>query len=160
MDILSLISLFFIVLSLVWMGWIDLKLWILPNELMILFFVFVCVFHVTSNHFEWLFYGIGGVLGGGSLWLIRTIANRIYGFETLGFGDVKLLTVGGFWLGPEAILMALSLGAFMGVVHAICIYGYRKFIKGHNISLNRMALPAGPGFIFGILIIKLLENFT
>ena len=73
--------------------------------------------------------------------------------ETLGFGDVKLMAVGGFMLGPEGILWATSCGAFLGVVYAIITAIYKKIVMGQAVSFNRMALPAGPGFIAGLLII-------
>ena len=147
MDIIAILCVFFAFLTLLWMGWIDLKLWILPNELVI-FLVFLAIpFHFASDWFfgGWFFVIGGALVGGGLLYTIRYIANRFYGFETLGLGDVKLMAAVGLWLGPQSTLMALSLGAFCGVAHAITIAAIEKK------SLNRMMLPAGPGFIMGSL---------
>ena len=149
MEIISLILFFLAILTLIWLGWIDLKLWLLPNELVFLFAALALPFHMMTDwiYGGWLFFGIGALVGGGILWGIRAIANYIYGFDTLGLGDVKLLAAAGLWLGPEAVMMALSLGAACGVVHAMSLAVIRKK------SLNRMMLPAGPGFISGILIV-------
>lgn len=140
-------------ISLLWMGWIDLKLWILPNELVALLAVTALPFHFGM---DWMYGGFltfifGACIGGGSLWAIRAVANRIYGFETMGLGDVKLIAAVGLWLGPQSVLMALSVGAFCGVLHAVILAV--KFKK----PLNRMMLPAGPGFIAGALIVGLYK---
>jgi leader peptidase (prepilin peptidase)/N-methyltransferase len=149
MDLLTITCALLALTSLLWMGWIDLKLWILPNELVTLFAVTALPFHYGLDwlYGGWLFLLLGGIVGGGTLLLIRHIANKHYGMETLGLGDVKLMAAAGLWLGPESVLMAMSVGAFMGVLHAV-ILAYKN-----NQSLNRMMLPAGPGFIAGILII-------
>lgn len=149
MDILAFICLGVALLALVWMGWIDLRLWILPNELVALFALTALPFHFAMDwaYGGWLYFTLGAVAGGGILWVIRLIGNKIYGFETMGLGDIKLLAAAGLWLGPEVILMALAVGAFAGVVHAIIL----ALITWR--PLSRMMLPAGPGFIAGILII-------
>jgi leader peptidase (prepilin peptidase)/N-methyltransferase len=146
MEFLAYLCIALALLSLLWMGWIDLKLWILPNELVAVLAVTALPFHFAMDwiYGGWLFFIIGGLLGGGVLYAIRAAGNKIYGFETLGLGDIKLMTAGGLWLGPEMVLIALSLGAFMGVGHAIFLA-----VKNKQ-SLNRMMLPAGPGFIAGI----------
>jgi leader peptidase (prepilin peptidase)/N-methyltransferase len=137
------------------MGWIDLKLWILPNELVAAFGISAIAFHLAIDwdYGGWLFFAIGAVVGGGSLWIIRLVANKIYGMETLGFGDVKLMAAGGLLLGPEGILMAMSVGALCGVAHAVLIVLGQKIKTGQWVSMNRMALPAGPGFITGLIVV-------
>lgn len=137
------------ILALFWMGWIDLKLWILPDELVLLLALVALPFHFAIDwlYGGWLLFICGAIVGAGALWSIRAIANHIYGFETLGLGDVKLMGAVGLWLGPEAVLMALSLGAFCGVLHAVII------AVRTNTGLQGMMLPAGPGFIAGSLII-------
>ncbi len=149
MDILAIICASTAVLALLWMGWIDLKLWILPNELIGLLAIVAVPFHFAVDwlYGGWLLFIVGAIVGGGALWCIRYVANRVYGFETLGFGDIKLMAAVGLWLGPEPVLMALSLGAFCGVLHAIMIAVKAKC------SLNKMMLPAGPGFIAGSLLV-------
>ncbi len=151
MDILAITCIFLAFIALLWMGWIDLKLWILPNELVALVALTALPFHFATDWFfgGWLFFMIGGLVGGGALLAIRAVANRLYGFETLGLGDVKLMAAVGLWLGPEAVLMALSAGAFCGVAHAVALAVINKQ------SLNRMMLPAGPGFIMGSLIVAI-----
>lgn len=157
MEFMALICMILAVLCLLWAGWIDLKLWILPNELLIAVAILCIFFHMFTADMlaDWGAILVGGIVGGGSLWLIRIAANRIYSMETLGFGDVKLMAAIGMWLDSEGVLMALSVGAFCGVLHALIIAGHAKFIMGQNVSLNRMALPAGPGFIAGSLLVAI-----
>lgn len=153
MDFLVLFPIFLAFITLLWMGWIDLKLWILPNELVALFGLLSIPFHIGIYaiygdwiYGGWLFFVLGGLLGGTSLWLIRAVANKYYGMETMGLGDVKLIFAAGLWFGPQNILIAISVGAFCGVFHALIL----AMLK--SLSLRRMMLPAGPGFIVGIIL--------
>jgi leader peptidase (prepilin peptidase)/N-methyltransferase len=147
MEILVISSASLAFLSLIWMAWIDIKLWILPNELVALYALTALPFHYAIDWYYggWLLFGLGAVMGGTTLLIIREAANRFYGMETLGLGDIKLMAAAGLWLGPQAILLALSVGALCGVIHAILL----AFINKQ--SLKRMMLPAGPGFIIGII---------
>lgn len=159
MDFFAHLAVFIAALSLLWMAWIDLKLWILPNELVALLALTALPFHYAVDWYYggWLFFVIGALMGGGVLFAIRAVANRIYGMETLGMGDIKLMAAAGLWLGPEAVLMALSVGALGGVLHALIIAGHKRLVKRQDVSLNRMALPAGPGFIAGIFLVGMWQ---
>lgn len=154
MDILTIVCVTLAVIVLLWLAVIDLKLWILPDELVALLAVLAIPFHIATgwDYGDVTFFLTGALAGGGALWLIRAIANFIYGVEALGLGDVKLLAAAGLWLGPEAVFMALSAGAFCGVLHALAIICTKKIQTGQWQSMRRMALPAGPGFIAGILL--------
>lgn len=153
MDILAFLCILLAFIALLWMGWIDLKLWILPDELVILLAVTALPFYFAM---DWVYGGflsfiMGAIVGGGALWGIRAVANRIYGFETMGLGDVKLMAAVGLWLGPQSVLMALSVGAFCGVLHAVILA-----VKSKK-PLGGMMLPAGPGFIAGAIFVGLFK---
>lgn len=139
------------IVALLWAGWIDFKLWILPNELLAFTAIMAIPFHIALQT-GLIMPLVGLALGGGSLWLIRAIANKIYGMETIGLGDIKLMAATGLWLGGEGVLIALSSGAFCGVLHAIVWSAHKRFTQGQKVSLNRMMIPAGPGFIIGSIL--------
>jgi leader peptidase (prepilin peptidase)/N-methyltransferase len=67
------------------------------------------------------------VLGGGGLWAMGAIYQRVRGREGLGFGDVKMVTFLGANLGLEAGLVAVMLGSLLGsVIGFIWIYLAKK----------------------------------
>lgn len=146
------VLLFLGLLVLLWLCAIDLKLRLLPDELNISLAVLGVLFAWAAWPYAgpWYNAALGAIAGGGSLLLVRTVANRLYGFETMGLGDVKLLAAGGIWLGLEAVLMALCIGAFAGVVHGVVAMLYARHAKGKQVAFRDMTLPAGPGFCFGI----------
>ena len=133
---------------------IDLKHWILPDELNLALALSGVAFHMlTAYRFmdiqDML---LGAALGAGLLYTIRFFANRHYGRDTLGLGDVKLLGAAGLWLGLEGTLMAIMLGAFAGLVHGIV---YALYIARKNksaFSISQLMIPAGPGFAVGIFL--------
>ena len=133
---------------------IDLRERLLPNKFVLAFAVLGVIFHAcTSFHYVSIVeMGLGALIGGGILYLIRFFAIRFYGEDALGLGDVKLLTAAGLWLGPYFILIALTLGALLGILHGLglALYSWRSskvWPELHNLSL-----PAGPGFALGIVL--------
>ncbi len=134
---------------------IDLKTRLLPNVYVAGFLVTGLVFHgVTQFYFVAplsMFFGM--VAGAGLLLVVRLVANRICGRDTLGLGDVKLIGAAGIWLGLDYIFLAISLGAFAGLLHGF-VYGYiTQKRTGRPINFSTLSIPAGPGFIAGIVLV-------
>lgn len=155
LDTLLLLSFIGIITTLSWAALIDLKTRILPNELMATFLFFGCLFHLTA-HFQTLGYVdmlIGGLSALGVLLLIRTAANMYYKQDAFGLGDVKLLTAAGVFLGLENFVFAVTLGSFLGLLHGLCLAYNTKQQSGKWPALSSLTMPAGPGFVGGILIV-------
>ncbi len=146
--------LFLGLLVLLWLCAIDLKLRLLPDELNIALSILGVLFVWAAWPYAgpWYNAALGSLVGGGALLLVRSLANRIYGFETMGLGDIKLLAAGGIWLGLEGVLMALCIGAFAGVIHGVASMLYARHIGGRQVHFREMTIPAGPGFCFGIAV--------
>lgn len=132
---------------------IDLRTWLLPNVLVAPFAILAIIFHFCAPHFALPLQEsiLGGITGFGVLWAIRWAASKYYGQDALGLGDVKLMGAAGLWLGVDGITLALTIGAAAGLVHGIGIAVYRAAREGGKIQLARLQIPAGPGFVFGIL---------
>lgn len=138
---------------------IDLKIRLLPNRLVLAFALLAIPFHAalwgqTLSFTEII---VGATLGFGILYGIRLVANAVYQQDTLGLGDVKLMGAAGLWLGPEGILMALSLGALFGMLHGLIVGLYQARKTGTKLNLNRLEVPAGPGFALGIVAMALYQ---
>ena len=138
---------------------IDLRTLLLPNILVLGLGIAGAVFHIAS-----LFYYdapldliMGGFIGGGVLLLIREGGNRFYKTDTLGLGDVKLMFAGGLWLGTHFIMPALVVGALAGLLHGGLLIIKQRIRTGEFGSLSTFSLPAGPGFIIGLVIVALAK---
>lgn len=142
------------VATLIALSIIDLKTWLLPNKLNLLFAILGITFHASLQFsiFEPIQMIYGALLGAGTLLTIRFFGNRYYGQDTLGLGDVKLLGAAGFWLGMEGVVLAMTIGAFMGIVHGIGFALFRAAKEKTKPNLKRLMIPAGPGFCLGIVI--------
>lgn len=153
-EIIPLLCLFTAFILLIALSAIDLKHWILPDELNLALAVTGIGFHfMTAYRFlDIQDIIVGGLLGGGLLYTIRFFANRYYGQDSLGLGDVKLLAAAGIWLGPDGVLQAITLGAFAGLIHGL-FYAAAISIKNKSrFNIKRLMIPAGPGFCIGIFI--------
>jgi len=133
---------------------IDLKIGLLPNVYNAALGACGVLFHALLS-FGWLAptdIALGALIGGGLLWGIRFVANKLYNQDTLGLGDVKLMAAGGIWLGPQGILLAITVGAFAGILHSAAVLGYKKAKAQDAGKLSHFSIPAGPGFAVGIVI--------
>jgi len=144
---------------LIWESVIDLKEWILPNEITLAFATMGLVFHFVMfgsviSPLQMLY---GAFAGGGFLYAIRFISNRIYKRDTLGLGDVKLMFAGGLWVGPYYIMIAMAAGAFIGMAIGILFLLLphehpEDIAPQEGDGLMQTAVPAGPGFAGGIMV--------
>lgn len=137
---------------------IDLKHRLLPNKLVFPFFLLGIVFHfsIGFEYISWHDMALGGLIGAGSLYAIRLVANWHYKTDTLGLGDVKLMGAAGVWLGPYSIPLALAIGAVAGLIHGLS-YAAAIFVKEKSWpNFTKLSIPAGPGFAVGIVIAAIL----
>jgi leader peptidase (prepilin peptidase)/N-methyltransferase len=67
------------------------------------------------------------------------------GQEAMGFGDVKLVAVGGLWLGPAALPYIMAAGGILTLLGVGVISLVRRK------AMWRGEMPLGPGLAAGIL---------
>ncbi len=153
-EILSLLCLSTALVLLLILTIIDFKSYLLPNIYVFPFAILGITFHYLT-HFYLLGLNevlIGGVVGYGILYSIRFLGNKYYGQDSLGLGDVKLLGASGLWLGLEGVLIAMTVGAFFGLIHGLIYALYLSIKNKTTFSITRLKIPAGPGFIAGIIL--------
>lgn len=132
---------------------IDLKHWILPDELNAALGICGIGFHLFTGYRYVDISGMlmGAAIGAGLLYVIRFFANRHYGRDTLGLGDVKLLGAAGLWLGAEGTLQAITIGSFAGLIHGIAYAAWITHKNKTKFTIHQLSIPAGPGFAVGIM---------
>ncbi len=69
---------------------------------------------------------LGGLVGGGSLWLVGEIWKRLRGVDAMGLGDVKMMFAVGALLGWRLTLLTIFLGAFSGAVIGVFVIAKQK----------------------------------
>ncbi len=94
---------------------------------------------------------MGVLLGGGSLFLVATVYQRLFKREGMGGGDVKLLAMIGAFLGWKAVLLTILLGSLIGSIVGIMI----MVSKGKDF---RYAIPFGPFLSLGAVISLFYQN--
>jgi len=68
---------------------------------------------------------IGAVIGGGSLWLMGFLWEKLRGIEAMGLGDVKMMTMVGAYLGWRLTILTIFIGVFSGSIIGIAVMVYR-----------------------------------
>lgn len=69
---------------------------------------------------------LGGLIGGGSLWLVGEIWKKLRGVDAMGLGDVKMMFGVGALLGWRLTFLSIFLGAFSGAVAGILLISKSK----------------------------------
>ena len=123
---LSLTTLLFFILSIFFIiiFFIDLKHFIIPNELTFPLMAIGLFKSFDPNLNQYLFPNflnslIGGVAGYLIIWMIIFIYKRLRNKEGMGLGDAKLLSAIGFWFGWISIPFILFFSSFIALVLAI-----------------------------------------
>ena len=80
---------------------------------------------------------IGALAGGGSLWLMGYLWEKLRGVEAMGFGDVKMMFMVGAFLGWRLTILTILLGAFTGSIAGVFVM-YRRGNRN-----MQMMLPFG-----------------
>jgi len=87
---------------------------------------------------------IGAVAGGGFFWILSALYHKVTGREGLGFGDVKLLTMIGAFLGPKGAFGTVIMSSLVGSIAGITV----MIVQKKNM---KMAIPYGPFLAIGAL---------
>ena len=153
LNIIAVLSVLAAIAFLIVLSIIDLRIRLLPDKYVAGLAASGVIFHIAT---EWSFLStsnmmVGLIIGGGSLYSIRFVSNLIHDKDTLGLGDVKLMAAGGLWLGGHSILVALTIGALAGIVHGLGLAFWIRKKSGTMPALSTLSLPAGPGFIVGLI---------
>jgi len=78
----------------------------------------------------------GALVGGGFLWAMGFMWEKLRGIEAMGFGDVKMMLMVGAFLGWRLTILTILIGALTGSIAGIAVM-YRR---GRNLQ---MMLPFG-----------------
>jgi len=154
----SLICLLFFILTIFFIiiFFIDLKHFIIPNELSypLMLIGFGKTFLINSNillfpNFKQSL--IGGVLGFFIIWLIIFLYKKLKNIEGMGLGDAKLLSALGFWFGWVALPFILIFSSLIAL-----IYSLPSLIKKTKSMTTQ--IPFGPYLIIGCVIYIVLVD--
>ena len=148
--LLMVLSLSFIIIF-----FIDLKHFIIPNEItfsmMALGFIKSFDPNLNSLFPNYINSLIGGLLGYGIIWSIIFFYKQVRKKEGMGLGDAKLFGVIGFWFGWLAIPFIIFLSSIIALLSVV-----PSLLKNSRTMSSQ--IPFGPYIILGTLIYLFFEN--
>ena len=150
--LLIILTIFFIIIF-----FIDLKHYIIPNELTfpLMFIGFVKSFDPNLNQSLFPNYInslIGGLFGYSIIWLIIFFYKNLRKKEGMGLGDAKLIAVVGFWFGWFSIPFTIFISSLVALIFSIP----SLLKKTRDMSTQ---IPFGPFIIIGCLIYVYFANY-
>jgi leader peptidase (prepilin peptidase)/N-methyltransferase len=93
---------------------------------------------------------LGALVGGGSLWLVGWLWERLRGVEAMGLGDVKMMFMVGAYLGWRLTILTIFLGVLSGSIIGVSVM-MRRREKNMQMQLP-FGIFLGIGSIFALLI--------
>jgi leader peptidase (prepilin peptidase)/N-methyltransferase len=132
------------ILALVTISFIDLRHKIIPDVISLPGIAVGFLGSLFLGHVSWLDSLIGILGGGGILFLVAVVYERLTGKEGMGGGDVKLLAMIGAWVGWQALPFILLISSFTGAV----IGGGSLLLASKGL---RTRIPFGPFLALGAL---------
>ena len=148
--LLMILSLSFIIIF-----FIDLKHFIIPNEItfsmMALGFIKSFDPNLNSIFPNYINSLIGGFLGYGIIWSIIYFYKQVRKKEGMGLGDAKLFAVVGFWFGWLSIPFIIFLSSIIALLSVV-----PSLLKNSRTMSSQ--IPFGPYIIIGTLIYLFFEN--
>jgi len=149
--LLATLIIFFIIIF-----FIDLKHYIIPNELTFPLMAVGFLKSFLPNLNQTIFPNyinslIGGIIGYGIIWLIILLYKKIRNKDGMGLGDAKLLAVIGFWFGWISIPFVIFLSSAIALI--IVIPDLLK--KSKKLSSQ---IPFGPYIIIATLIFIVFKD--
>ncbi|TAL00175.1 MAG: prepilin peptidase [Rhodospirillaceae bacterium] len=141
------ISLAILVAGLAALSWIDLRTGYLPDPIQIVLAIagLIVIGLGSPAGISWRLALAGAGINAAVFWSLRWVISRLKGREAMGLGDVKLVAVGGLWLGPWALPYIMAVGG-LGTLAGTAVVSSVK-----RKALWRGEMPLGPGLAAGIL---------
>ena len=156
---ISITTLLFFILTIcfVIIFFIDLKHFIIPNELTITLMVIGIIKSIDPDLNNEIFPNfinsvLGGVIGYVLIWLIILFYKKVRNKEGMGLGDAKLLSAIGFWFGWVSLPFILFFSSFIALVSVL-----PDLIKNKKNLTSQ--IPFGPFIILGTLSYLLVKNY-
>lgn len=128
--------------SLIVVSFIDIDIQEIPDEIslsgiiigLLLSLIFPKLQNTSLAGVAFLHSFLGGLVGGGSIYITGLIGNAIFKKESMGGGDVKLMAMIGTFLGWKLVLFAFFLAPFFGSAVGIIL----------KIKEGKSLIPYGP----------------
>ncbi len=149
--LLIILSIFFIIIF-----FIDLKHYIIPNELTFPLMVIGFIKSFDPNLNQTIFPNyinslLGGIFGYSIIWLIILFYKKVRNKEGMGLGDAKLMAVVGFWFGWISIPFTIFISSVVALI--LVIPSLLKKTKDMSAQI-----PFGPYIIIGCILYVSFSN--
>ena len=150
-QIINLIAMMVLVGMFIAVFFIDLKHYIIPNEIIIFGIATGLIFAILKgfNYYNWNYHwislkdaGLGFLVGGLTFLLIVIIGEWLMKAEAMGMGDVKLMAVVGLFLGLKLTILAMFMAFIIGSIVSI-------FLLVTKIKGRKDQIPFGPFIVIG-----------
>lgn len=137
-----------IIYFLIVVAFIDFQKMIIPNSVTILMFIFVLAVQIIYPFHSWLVAIYGLFTGGLTLYFIGILGRLLFKKESMGWGDIKLASVLGFFFGWPDILLLIYMSFMLGLIGYLVLRLIKYKSAYEYVPLGTYLSLAGFVFIF------------
>ena len=135
---------------LTYLSFIDVDERRIPNGCIIAAIVVRFAYFALALAFGWMqlgeigYYVLSAIAIGAVLFAVAIVAERVFGGESIGGGDLKLYAVAGLFFGWQLGIVAIALSCVLGIMAAIVLTRGNRGASGLEKGLFKRAMPFGP----------------
>jgi leader peptidase (prepilin peptidase)/N-methyltransferase len=126
---------------LIWISVIDIKRFEIPDLAVLLLLVSGAFDAASANESAFIDRVVGAIIWPLLLWSLAFGFRKLRGFDGLGFGDVKLVSGLGIWLGFTGMIWVVMAASLSGIV-LLC--GALAFKNANRVEYMQSAVAFGP----------------
>lgn len=117
---------------------IDLDFQIIPDVITLPGMLLGLALSFLPGGLTWMQSIIGLLVGGGSLYLVAELGERLFKKEAMGGGDIKMAAMLGAFLGWQKVLLVFISSAVIGLVVSIILMAFSEKLRKNRV------VPFGP----------------
>ncbi len=140
-------------LLLIWLAWIDLRTFRLPDPLTVAVLLLGAAMVVDQKRADWPVHLAGALAGFGALFIVERLYRHARNRDGLGRGDAKLFGALGMWMGWQGLPFALLIASAAGLAFVIV----RAAVWREPINASAR-IPFGPFIALGGFVTWLLQS--
>ena len=155
---ISLIITVLLILCWLYLAYVDIKCFRLPNAITLPLIASGCIFNITSD-FGFADAGssfLGALTGYTLFWVMNFVYRYFKGRDGIGMGDAKLLAGMGAWLGLSSLPSILLIASMSGAIGGFIWLRYKHYQSDQAFPFGPFLVIAG---IIELLWPQLLTNY-
>lgn len=114
---------------LVFISYVDVQKFIIPNILNVAMFAFGCAWVLTTRREDLIFQLVSSLCLFLSIYFVKVMFLKVSGRDGIGSGDIKFIGASGLWISPYSYPLFICLASGSGLLFLLLFYRHKSSSK-------------------------------